>query len=70
MSEMKEMQLPPMLDHKNLMEDFGLSRSMAYALLNNPKAGCFSIGKRRYLRTGKFLAWLDAQTDQPFDQGA
>ena len=69
MNDFEPMRLPPMLSIKNLTKDIGMGRSMAYALLNNPKAGAFAIGKRKFLKTDRFLAWLDAQT-LDLDQGA
>ncbi len=39
----------------------GFSRSMAYAFLNREDVPVIRIGKRKFIRKEKFLAWLEEQ---------
>ncbi len=43
------------------LQKFGFSRSMAYAFLNREDVPVIRIGKRKFIRKEKFLAWLDEQ---------
>ena len=49
-----------MLTAKDL-QNFGFSRSMAYAFLNREDVPVIRIGKRKFIRKEKFLAWLEEQ---------
>ena len=49
-----------MLTAKDL-QNFGFSRSMAYAFLNREDVPVIRIGKRKFIRKEKFLAWLEDQ---------
>ncbi|MBR4235760.1 MAG: DNA-binding protein [Clostridia bacterium] len=57
----KPKDLPIMLDAKALQAQ-GISRSMAYHLLNRADTGVVVIGWRKFLYRERFLAWLEAQT--------
>ncbi len=43
------------------LQSFGFSRSMAYAFLNREDVPVIRIGKRKFIRKEKFLAWLEDQ---------
>ena len=43
------------------LQNFGFSRSMAYAFLNREDVPVIRIGKRKFIRKEKFLAWLEEQ---------
>jgi hypothetical protein len=43
------------------LQDMGFSRSMAYALFNRADVPVIHIGKRKFIRRGKFLEWLAEQ---------
>ena len=43
------------------LQKFGFSRSMAYAFLNREDVPVIRIGKRKFIRKEKFLAWLEEQ---------
>ena len=51
---------PEILSAKDL-QDMGFSRSMAYALFNRADVPVINIGKRKFIRRGKFLEWLAEQ---------
>ena len=59
MSERKN-DLHEMLTAEDL-QDFGLTRSMAYAFLNRPDVPVIKIGKRKFIRREKFYQWLEEQ---------
>ena len=59
MSERKN-EFPEMLTAKNL-QNFGFTRSMAYAFLNRGDVPVIRIGKRKFIRKEKFYEWLEAQ---------
>ena len=52
--------IPEILSAKDL-QDMGFSRSMAYALFNRADVPVIHIGKRKFIRRGKFLEWLAEQ---------
>ena len=56
----KPKELPIILDAKALQAQ-GISRSMAYGLLNRSDTGVVVIGGRKFLYREKFLAWLEAK---------
>ncbi len=43
------------------LQNFEFSRSMAYAFLNREDVPVIRIGKRKFIRKEKFLAWLEEQ---------
>ena len=43
------------------LQNFGFSRSMAYAFLNREDVPVVKIGSRKFIRKEKFLAWLEEQ---------
>ena len=43
------------------LQNFGFSRSMEYAFLNREDVPVIRIGKRKFIRKEKFLAWLEEQ---------
>ena len=51
---------PEILSAKDL-QDMGFSRSMSYALFNREDIPVIHIGKRKFIRREKFLAWLAEQ---------
>lgn len=51
---------PEILSAKDLQE-MGFSRSMSYALFNRDDVPVIHIGKRKFIRRGKFLEWLAEQ---------
>ena len=51
---------PEILSAKDLQE-MGFSRSMSYALFNREDIPVIRIGKRKFIRREKFLAWLAEQ---------
>ena len=59
MSERKN-EFPEMLTAENL-QNFGFTRSMAYAFLNREDVPVIKIGKRKFIRKEKFYEWIEAQ---------
>ena len=59
MSERKN-EFPEMLKAEDL-QNFGFTRSMAYAFLNRDDVPVIRIGKRKFIRKEKFYEWLEAQ---------
>ena len=59
MSERKN-EFPEMLTAEDL-QDFGFTRSMAYAFLNREDVPVIRIGKRKFIRKEKFYEWLEEQ---------
>ncbi|MCM1059873.1 MAG: helix-turn-helix domain-containing protein [Eubacterium sp.] len=59
MSEMKN-NFPEMLTAEYL-QNFGFTRSMAYAFLNREDVPVIRIGKRKFIRKEKFVEWLEEQ---------
>ncbi|MDE5859389.1 MAG: helix-turn-helix domain-containing protein [Oscillospiraceae bacterium] len=59
MSERKN-EFPEMLTAEDL-QNFGFTRSMAYAFLNREDVPVIKIGKRKFIRKEKFYEWLEAQ---------
>ena len=59
MSERKN-GFPEMLTAEDL-QNFGFTRSMAYAFLNREDVPVIKIGKRKFIRKEKFYEWLDEQ---------
>lgn len=50
-----------LLDAHDLQTFYNFSRSMSYDLLNNPSCPVVQIGKRRFMITQEFEAWLRTQ---------
>ena len=59
MSERKN-EFPEMLTAEDL-QNFGFTRSMAYAFLNRENIPVIRIGKRKFIRKEKFYEWLEEQ---------
>ena len=59
MSERKN-EFPEMLTAEDL-QNFGFTRSMAYAFLNREDVPVIKIGKRKFIRKEKFYEWIEAQ---------
>ena len=59
MSERKN-EFPEMLTAEDL-QNFGFTRSMAYAFLNRDDVPVIKIGKRKFIRKEKFYEWLEEQ---------
>ena len=59
MSERKN-EFPEMLTAEDL-QNFGFTRSMAYAFLNREDVPVIKIGKRKFIRKKKFYEWLEEQ---------
>ena len=43
------------------LQDFGFTRSMAYAFLNRPDIPVIKIGRRKFIRREMFHRWLEQQ---------
>lgn len=43
------------------LQNFGFTRSMAYAFLNREDVPVIRIGKRKFIRKEKFYEWLEEQ---------
>ena len=59
MSERKN-EFPEMLTAEDL-QNFGFTRSMAYAFLNREDIPVIKIGKRKFIRKEKFYEWIETQ---------
>ena len=59
MSERKN-EFPEMMTAEDL-QNFGFTRSMAYAFLNREDVPVIKIGKRKFIRKEKFYEWIEAQ---------
>lgn len=59
MSERK-IDYPEMMTAEDL-QNFGFTRSMAYAFLNREDVPVIKIGKRKFIRREKFYEWLEEQ---------
>lgn len=59
MSERKN-EYPEMMTAEDL-QNFGFTRSMAYAFLNRKDVTVIRIGKRKFIRKEKFYEWLEEQ---------
>ncbi|MBD5528792.1 MAG: DNA-binding protein [Lachnospiraceae bacterium] len=59
MSERKN-EFPEMMTAEDL-QNFGFTRSMAYAFLNREYVPVIKIGKRKFIRKKKFYEWIEAQ---------
>ena len=59
MSERKN-EFPEMLTAEDL-QNFGFTRSMAYAFLNREDVPVIKIRKRKFIRKEKFYEWLEEQ---------
>ena len=59
MSERKN-KFPEMMTAEDL-QNFGFTRSMAYAFLNREDVPVIHIGKRKFIRKEKFYEWIEAQ---------
>lgn len=63
MSERKN-EYPEMMTATDL-QNFGFTRSMAYAFLNREDVPMIRIGKRKFIRREKFYKWLEKQEELP-----
>ena len=59
MSERKN-EFPEMMTAEDL-QNFGFTRSMAYAFFNREDVPVIKIGKRKFIRKEKFFEWLEEQ---------
>lgn len=59
MSERKN-EFPEMMTAEDL-QNFGFTRSMAYAFLGRGDVPVIRIEKRKFIRKEKFYEWLEAQ---------
>lgn len=59
MSERK-IDYPEMMTAEDL-QNFGFTRSMAYAFLNREDVPVIRVGKRKFIRREKFYEWLETQ---------
>lgn len=59
MSERK-IDYPEMMTAEDL-QNFGFTRSMAYAFLNRKDVPVIRVGKRKFIRKEKFYEWLETQ---------
>lgn len=59
MSERKN-EYPEMMTAEDL-QNFGFTRSMAYAFLNSRDVPVIRIGKRKFIRKERFYEWLEEQ---------
>ncbi len=59
MSERKN-EYPEMMTAEDL-QNFGFTRSMAYAFLNRKDVPVIRVGKRKFIRKEKFYEWLEEQ---------
>lgn len=55
-------ELPILLSAKDI-QSIGLSRSMAYQLLNRSDVPIVAIGGRKFLNRDRFFEWLDMNTN-------
>ncbi len=53
---------PVLMDAKDL-QDLGMSRTMAYRMLNRQDVPTVSIGGRRFMNRDRFFEWLDNNTN-------
>lgn len=59
-------ELPMLLTIRNLTEDIGFSRAMAYQLLHREDMAVVVIGKRRFIKRDEFMKWIDKQQEGGF----
>ena len=50
-----------LLDAKDLMQQYGLSRVKTYQLLNDRTMPVIRLGRRLFVRKSDFEKWLDAK---------
>lgn len=50
-----------LLDAKDLMQQYGLSRVKTYQLLNDKTLPVIRLGKRLFVRKSDFEKWLDTK---------
>ncbi len=50
-----------LLDAKDLMQQYGLSRVKTYQLLNDRTLPVIRLGRRLFVRKSDFEKWLDAK---------
>ena len=51
----------PMMLSANEIQTMGFTRNMAYSILDREDVPVIRIGKRKFIRKEKFLAWLEEQ---------
>ena len=51
----------PMMLSANEIRTMGFTRNMAYSILDREDVPVIRIGKRKFIRKEKFLAWLEEQ---------
>lgn len=57
---------PPLMSATDL-QALGMSRTMAYRMLNNTDVPAISIGGRRFMNRDRFFEWLDRNTNEAVD---
>lgn len=50
-----------LIDAKDLMQQYGLSRVKTYQLLNDKTMPVIRLGRRLFIRKNDFEKWLDAK---------
>jgi len=53
--------LPALLDYKHL-QACGMTRAMAYQLLNREDMPVVQIGVRKFMNRDRFFEWMDGQS--------
>lgn len=61
--------LPVLLSARHLIDQFGVSRPMAYHLLNREDLPVVAIGRRRFLVRDAFCHWLETQAQNGGELG-
>ena len=56
--------LPALLSAKHLVQDYGLTRTMAYQMLNRSDTPVVKIGQRLFMSRDRFDEWLDEQAQR------
>ena len=56
-----------LLDAKDLMQQYGLSRVKTYQLLNDRTLPVIRLGRRLFVRKSDFEKWLDEKQVRPFE---
>lgn len=57
----------PVLMNATDLQALGMSRTMAYRLLNRADVPAISIGGRRFMNRDRFFEWMDRNTNEAVD---
>ena len=60
--------LPAMLKVEHISEIMGISKVVAYELVNRPDFPALRIGKRIIIPKDKFLNWIDEEANKIFSE--